>query len=55
MDVLKEIIAKSAVGPMDKGFKTLIISIFISIVCVLFGMFVALLRYGPEINIQFGY
>ncbi|MEM9076274.1 MAG: hypothetical protein AAGC43_04500 [Bacteroidota bacterium] len=55
MDVIKEIINRSAAGALHKGFKALVISIFASIVCTLFGMLVVLLRYGTEMNIQFGY
>ncbi|WP_298998765.1 hypothetical protein ACOKFD_02905 [Flagellimonas sp. S174] len=55
MDVIKEIIEGSAAGALDKGLKALVLSIFASIVCTLFGMLVVLLRYGSEMNIQFGY
>nr|WP_297915226.1 hypothetical protein [uncultured Allomuricauda sp.] len=55
MDVLKEIIENSAAGRLDKGLKTFVLSVFASIVCTLFGMLVLLLRYGSEMNIQFGY
>ncbi|PRX55008.1 hypothetical protein [Flagellimonas meridianipacifica] len=55
MDVIKEIIEGSAAGALDKGLKTLVLSIFASIVFTLFGMLVVLLRYGNEMNIQFGY
>ncbi len=55
MDVIKEIISKSAVGPFHMGFKALVLSIFTSIVCTLFGMLFVLICYGTEMNIQFGY
>lgn len=55
MDVIKEIIDKSAAGTLEKGFKALVLSIFASIVCTLFGMLFVLLRYGSDMNIQFGY
>ena len=55
MDVIKEIIDKSAAGALDRGLRALVLSIFASIVCTLFGMLIVLLRYGSEMNIQFGY
>nr|WP_299342867.1 hypothetical protein [Allomuricauda sp.] len=55
MDVFKEIFENSAAGPLSKGYKTLVVSLFASIVCTLFTMLVILLRYGFEMNIQFGY
>ncbi|WP_165395210.1 hypothetical protein [Flagellimonas allohymeniacidonis] len=55
MDVIKEIIENSAAGPLSKGYKTLVLSLFASIVCTLFTMLVVLLSYGSNLNIQFGY
>nr|WP_299382139.1 hypothetical protein [Allomuricauda sp.] len=55
MDVVKEIIRNSAIGPFSKGFKGMVLSLFASIVCTLFIMLVVLLRYGTAMNIQFGY
>ncbi|WP_222984174.1 hypothetical protein [Flagellimonas meishanensis] len=55
MDVIKEIIQKSAIGPLSNGYKSLVLSLFISIVFTLIIMFVALVIYGPSMNIQFGY
>lgn len=55
MDVVKEIIRNSAIGPFSNRFKSVVLSLFASIVCTLFIMLVLLLRYGSETNIQFGY
>ncbi|MEX0316004.1 MULTISPECIES: hypothetical protein [Flagellimonas] len=55
MDVVKEIIRNSAIGPFSKRFQGMVLSLFASIVCTLFIMLVLLLRYGSETNIQFGY
>ncbi|SHG31589.1 hypothetical protein [Flagellimonas flava] len=55
MDVVKEIIRNSAIGPFSKGFKSVVLSLFVSIVCTLFTMLVLLLWYGNETTIQFGY
>ncbi len=55
MDVVKEIIQNSAIGPLSKGYKSLVLSLFVSIVGTLLTMLVILLRYGFDMNIQFGY
>ena len=55
MDVVKEIIQNSAIGPLSNGYKSLVLSLFISIVCTLLAMFIVLMIYGPSMNIQFGY
>ena len=55
MDVVKEIIQNSAIGTWSNGYKSLVLSLFASIVGTLLTMLVILLRYGPEMNIQFGY
>lgn len=55
MDVVKEIIKNSAIGPLSNWYKGLVLSLFSSIVGVLLTMLVLLLKYGPEINIQYGY
>ncbi len=55
MDVVKEIIQNSAIGPLSNGYKGLVLSLFASIVGTLLTMLVVLLRYGPEMTIQFGY
>ncbi len=55
MDVINEIIQNSAIGPLSKWYKSLVLLLFSSIVTTLFVMMVLLLKYGPYINIQFGY
>ncbi len=55
MDVVKEIIQNSALGPFSNGFKGLILSLFASIVGVLLTMLVVLIKYGPEMSIRYGY
>ncbi|WP_175288722.1 hypothetical protein [Flagellimonas eckloniae] len=55
MDVVKEIIQNSAIGPFSNGFKGIVLSLFASIVGTLVTMLVLLLCYGPQMNIQFGY
>ncbi|WP_187269588.1 hypothetical protein [Flagellimonas hymeniacidonis] len=55
MDVVKEIIQNSALGPFSNGFKGLILSLFASIVGVLLTMLVVLITYGPEMSIRYGY
>ncbi len=55
MDVVKEIIQNSAIGPLSNGYKGLVLSLFASIVGTLLMMLVVLIIKGPEISIQFGY
>lgn len=55
MDVVKEIIQNSAIGPLSNGYKGLVLSLFASIVGILFTMLIVLIKHGPEMNIQFGY
>ena len=55
MDVIKEIIQKSAIGPLSNGYKSLVLSLFASIVITLLIMLIALILQGPDMNIQFGY
>ncbi|NAY90961.1 hypothetical protein GTQ34_03430 [Muricauda sp. JGD-17] len=55
MDVIKEIIQNSAIGPLSKGYQNLVLSLFMSIVFTLAIMFVVLLVHGYSGNIQFGY
>lgn len=54
MDVFKEIIQKSAIGPYSNWSKGLVVSVFSSIVFTLLVMLVTLLTTMPQ-NIQFGY
>ncbi|WP_165819389.1 hypothetical protein [Flagellimonas aquimarina] len=55
MDVVKEIIQNSALGPLSNGLKGLVLSLFASIVGALLTMLVVLLKYGPQMSIQYGY
>ncbi|MCL6273410.1 hypothetical protein M3P19_05275 [Muricauda sp. 2012CJ35-5] len=55
MDVVKEIIRNSAIGPFSRRFQGMVLSLFGSIVCTLFIMLVLLLINGTTMNIQFGY
>ncbi|MEX0312591.1 MAG: hypothetical protein AB3N18_00315 [Allomuricauda sp.] len=55
MDVVKEIIQNSAIGPLSNGYKGLVLSLFASIVGTLLTMLIVLILKGPEMNIQFGY
>ena len=55
MDVIKEIIKNSAIGPLSKGYRSFVLLLFSTIVSVLFTMLIVLLKYGPYMTIQFGY
>ncbi len=55
MDVINEIIQKSAIGPLSAWHKGMVLSLFVSIVSVLLIMLVLLMLYGPYMTIQFGY
>lgn len=55
MDVINEIIKKSAIGPLSNWFKSLVLLLFSSIVVTLLGMLVLLLIHGPQLHISFGY
>ncbi|MEK6153794.1 hypothetical protein WIW50_11065 [Flavobacteriaceae bacterium 3-367] len=54
MDVINEIIRQSAIGPLSKGYKSIVLLLFSSIVTTLMIMLVVLLLNGPN-TIQFGY
>lgn len=54
MDVIKEIIQKSAIGPYSSWSKGIVISLFSSIVFTVVYMFVMLFANMPQ-NIQYGY
>jgi len=55
MDVINEIIQNSAIGPLSRTYKNLVLLLFSTIVSILFTMLVVLLTYGPQLTIQFGY
>ncbi|UJH67300.1 hypothetical protein [Allomuricauda sp. SCSIO 65647] len=54
MDVIKEIIQNSAIGPYSNWSKGLVLSLFTSIVCTLMIMLVLLFATIPQ-NVQYGY
>ncbi|MEM6894129.1 MAG: hypothetical protein AAF554_10595 [Bacteroidota bacterium] len=55
MDVIKEIIDKSALAHLFPALKALVLSLFFTIVIMLLGMLYYLIRHGAYMNIQFGY
>ncbi|MEZ4810941.1 MAG: hypothetical protein R2819_11340 [Allomuricauda sp.] len=55
MDVVKEIIQNSAIGPLSNGYKSLVLSLFISIVCTLLVMLVLLILHGSSLTFHYGY
>ena len=55
MDVINEIIRQSAIGPLSKAYKSLVLSIFSSIVLILLAMLLAILLNAPHLNITYGY
>ena len=55
MDVINEIIRQSAIGPLSRWYKSLVLSVFSSIVLTCVTMLVLLLTYGVERSLNFGY
>lgn len=55
MDVINEIIQHSAIGPLSKIYKSLVLLLFSLIITMLTGMLIVLLTYGSHFTIQFGY
>ena len=55
MDVINEIIRQSAIGPLSRWYKSLVLSLFSSIVLTCLTMLVLLLTYGVERSLNFGY
>ena len=55
MDVIKEIIQESPAGHLSKGYKSLVLLLFATIVSTLLTMLVVLLTYGPYMTIGYGY
>jgi len=55
MDVINEIIQKSALGELSNVYKSFVLLLFSSIVSTLLTMLVILLKYGPNMTVQFGY
>jgi hypothetical protein len=55
MDVINEIISQSALGSLSKGFQSLILSVFTSIVVTLFAMLIAIIVNGNSLHFSFGF
>jgi hypothetical protein len=55
MDVINEIISQSALGNLSKGFKSLVLSVFTSIVVTLFVMLIAIIVNSSQLHFSFGY
>ena len=55
MDVLNQIIKESPIGSLSKWSKSIVLSVFSSIVLTLFTMLVAMIMNAPDLHISFGY
>ena len=55
MDVINEIIRQSAIGSSSKWSKSLVLSLFTTIVLILLAMLVALLLNAPGQTFSYGY
>lgn len=55
MDVINEIIQNSPIGAMPKGYKSVVLLVFSTIVSILFSMLVFLVINAPNVAINFGY
>ncbi len=55
MDVIKEIIRQSAIGPLSKWYKSLVLSVFSSIVLTCLFTLVLLLTHGVDRSLNIGY
>ncbi|WP_164721422.1 hypothetical protein [Maribacter sp. MJ134] len=55
MDVINEILQKSALGVLSNAYKSLVLLLFSAIVTTLLTMLVLLITYGSHITVQFGY
>ena len=55
MDVIKEIIQQSAIGPLSKWYKSLVLSVFSSIVLTCLMTLVLLFTHGVDRTLNFGY
>lgn len=55
MDVVKEIIQNSAIGPLHYGYKSAILVLFGLIVSLLFIMMILLLSQGSDLTFHYGY
>ena len=55
MDVVKEIIQNSAIGPLSYGYKSAILILFGLIVSILLIMLALLLSQGTNLTFHYGY
>ncbi len=55
MDVLNQILQESAIGSFSRIAKSLIVSLFITIVMSLLAMLIALIINGNQLQFSFGY
>ncbi|WP_298504881.1 hypothetical protein [uncultured Maribacter sp.] len=55
MDVLNDIIQKTALSLFPIILRSLVLLLFTSIVAMILGMFLMLFLYGPNGTIHFGY
>ena len=55
MDVLNKIIQESPIGSLSKWSKSIVLSVFSSIVLTLFTMLVVMIMNAPDLHFSFGY
>ena len=55
MDVVKEIIRNSAIGPLSYGYKSAVLILFGLIVSILLTMLALLLSHGADLTFHYGY
>ncbi len=55
MDVVKEIIQNSAIGPLSYGYKSAVLILFGLIVSILLVMLALLLSHGADLTFHYGY
>ncbi|WP_318344988.1 hypothetical protein [Flagellimonas baculiformis] len=55
MDLVKEIIQNSAIGPLHSTFKGIVVALFLSIVSALLIMLTLLLLHGSTLTFHYGY
>ncbi len=55
MDVIYEIIQKSAIGSMSKWYRNLVLLVFTSIVFVLLAMLIFMIKNASNLTFSYGY
>lgn len=55
MDIVKEIIQNSAIGPLASSYKGIVLVLFLTIVCTLFFMLILLILHGSTLTFHYGY